>query len=70
MECSVYGSYQELPAHLSKVTIGDIRKAAKDFLRPDKLAIVVVGDKSLLENGLTELISGPIQLRNTLGDPL
>ena len=37
---------------VGRVTPGDIQRVAKDFLKPDKLSIVLVGDASAFANQL------------------
>jgi zinc protease len=49
-------------ANLEKVTIADLNAAAKKYIHPDKLALLVVGKESEIKPGLDELKLGPIQL--------
>jgi zinc protease len=47
-------------AALEKVTIADLEAAAKKYIHPDKLAILVVGNSTEIKPGLDQLNLGPI----------
>ncbi len=47
-------------AALEKVTIADLQAAAKKYVHPDKLAILVVGNGPEIKPGLDQLNLGPI----------
>ena len=47
-------------AALEKVTVADLTAAAKKYIHPDKLAILVVGNGSEIKPGLDTLNLGPI----------
>ncbi len=40
---------------LEAVTLEDVRRVAREHIHPDKLAVLVVGDRALIEPGLREL---------------
>jgi len=46
-----------------KLTLEDVRKAAKDLLHPEKLIIVMVGDKDKMDRPLEDF--GTIHKLNT-----
>jgi zinc protease len=48
-------------AALKKVTVADLTAAARKYIHPDKLAILVVGNKSEIEPGLDALKLGPVK---------
>ena len=48
-------------AGLEKVTLADVTSAAKKYIHPEKLAILVVGNGSEIKPGLDDLKLGPIQ---------
>ena len=52
------------------LTPEQVNKAARDYLRPDDLVLVVVGDRKVIEPGLKSLGFDAIQLLNTDGEPL
>jgi len=45
-----------------------VAKAAKDYIHPDNLIVMAVGDRAKIEPGLEKLNLGPIELRNESGD--
>jgi zinc protease len=47
-------------AALEKVTVADLEAAAKKYIHPEKLAILVVGNSSEIRPGLDQLNLGPI----------
>jgi zinc protease len=47
-------------AALEKVTIADLTAAAKKYIHPDKLAVLVVGNGPEIKPGLDELNLGPV----------
>jgi zinc protease len=71
-ELFVYGLptdyFQKLPAQFQAVTPEAVAKAAKDYIHPDNLIILAVGDRAKIEPGLEKLNLGPIELRNESGD--
>ena len=52
------------------LTPDQVNRAARDYLRPDDLVLVVVGDRKVIEPGLKKLGFDAIQLLNTDGEPL
>jgi zinc protease len=47
-------------AALGKVTVADLEAAAKKYIHPDKLAVLVVGNGPEIKPGLDELNMGPV----------
>ena len=47
-------------AALEKVTVADLDRAAKKYIHPDKLAILVVGNAPEIKPGLDDLNLGPV----------
>src|SRR5208283_4505646 len=47
-------------AAIEKVTIPDLEAAAKKYIHPDKLAVLVVGNGPEIKPGLDELKLGPV----------
>jgi zinc protease len=68
----VYGlpldEYATRSARIDAVTAADVQRVAKKWLHPDKLRIVVTGDRAKVEKGLAAL--GAIEIRDAYGDPL
>jgi len=48
-------------AGLEKVTLADVAAAAKKYIHPEKLAVLVVGNGSEIKPGLDDLKLGPVQ---------
>ena len=55
--------------NINAVTIEDVNRVANKYLDPSKMAIVVVGDRKVVESGLKEL-GYPITILDTEGKPL
>lgn len=62
--------YATLPARVRAVTAADVSRVAAQYLRPDKLKVVVVGDRAAAEASLKALGLGPIDARDAYGDPV
>jgi zinc protease len=56
--------FSGLAARYSGVTAGRVQSAAKEFLQPDRMIIVGVGDKEKIEPLLTRLKIGPVEYRD------
>ena len=54
---------------INAVTIADVNRVANKYLTPDKMAIVIVGDRAVIEPKLREL-NQPIMYLDTEGNPL
>ncbi|HJS46447.1 MAG TPA: pitrilysin family protein [Gemmatimonadales bacterium] len=48
----------------------DVQRAARQYLTPDRMTIVVVGDLATIRPGLEALKLGPIEVRDVEGRPL
>ncbi|MGB6828125.1 MAG: insulinase family protein, partial [Terracidiphilus sp.] len=48
-------------AAIEKVTIADVAVAAKRYIHPEKLAVLVVGNESQIKPGLDNLNMGPVK---------
>ncbi len=62
----------EYLAKISAVTLSDVNRVAKKYLNPDKMAIVIVGDRSVIEPRLKEIegLGKSITYLDTEGNPL
>lgn len=67
----VYGlpdsTFNEFITKVNAVTAGDINRVANKYLDPSKMAIVIVGDRKVIEPGLKEL-GLPITILDTEGN--
>jgi predicted Zn-dependent peptidase len=54
--------YADYTTKIGAVTAEDVRRAAAAHIRPDKLAVVVVGDGRQIEAGIRALDLGPVRV--------
>jgi predicted Zn-dependent peptidase len=54
--------YSDYTAKIDAVTAADVRRAAAAHIAPDKLAVVVVGDRQQIEAGIRALNLGPVRV--------
>jgi zinc protease len=54
--------YDDYTAKIAAVTAADVRRAAAQYIQPDKLAVVVVGDRQQIEAGIRALNLGPVRV--------
>ena len=53
-------TFTSFVAAVSKVTAADLQKLAARYIQPDKMAVVVVGDRKVIEGPIRQLNLGPI----------
>jgi zinc protease len=62
----VYGlpedTFTNFVAAVNRVTSGDVQRAAAQYVQPDKMAVVVVGDRAAIEANIRGLNLGPVQI--------
>ncbi len=56
------GYYRDLPAEISKVNSADTLRVAKQYLHPEAMIVVAVGDKAVIEPKLKELHLGELKI--------
>jgi zinc protease len=61
--------FNDYISRINAVTIDDVNRVANKYLDPDKMAIVIVGDRKVIEPGLKE-IGRPINILDTEGNPV
>lgn len=61
--------FNDYIAMVNAVTIEDVNRVANKYLDPSKMAIVIVGDRKVVEPGLKEL-GWPMTFMDTDGNPL
>lgn len=64
---SYYNSYV---SNIESVTQADVQRVAKQYINPESLAIVIVGDRKSIEAGLKAVNAGPITIRDFFGQPI
>jgi zinc protease len=62
--------YQQYTKSIAAITPADIGRVAKQYLNLDRLAIVIVGDRSVIEAPLKATGIAPILLYDIEGDPV
>jgi len=65
LPANYYATWQQ---HVEAITKEDVAKAARDRLHPEKMAIVVVGPKALIIDGLVAMKVGRIEVRDANGE--
>jgi zinc protease len=54
--------FSKLPASIAAVTQADVQRVARQYLQPDKMAVVAVGDRAKIASSLAGLGIGPVVL--------
>ena len=54
--------YRDLPAQIDKVTSADTLRVAKEYLHPEAMIVVAVGDRAKIEPGLKDLKVGDVKV--------
>jgi hypothetical protein len=62
--------YQQYAKRIAAITKDDVMRVAKQYLTVDHLAIVIVGDRSVIEAPLKATGIAPIALYDIEGNPL
>ena len=52
--------YTRYVQNIEAITAGDVQRVAQKYIQPDRLAVVVVGDRKTIEPGIRALNLGPI----------
>lgn len=55
-------SYATFVPAVMRITALDVQRAAARYIQPDRMAVVVVGDRQAIEGGIRGLNLGPIQI--------
>ena len=59
--------FSELPAQINAVTAEQARAAAQQYIQPEKMIVVAVGDRAKIEPDLKKLDLGKIEIRDPAG---
>ncbi len=60
--------FNDYISKINGVTLEDVNRAANKYLTPDKMAIVIVGDRKAIEPGIKDF-GYPVTILNLEGDP-
>jgi zinc protease len=71
---AVYGVpldfYNNYVQQIERVTQADVQRVARKYIDPERLSIVVVGDRKQIEGGIGKLGLGELLLRDMYGRPI
>ena len=74
VELFVYGLpldyYSTLPTKIEAVNATEVQRVAEKYLTPEKMVIVVTGDRAKIEPELKKLDLGPTEAQDVEGKPL
>jgi predicted Zn-dependent peptidase len=62
--------YNTYVQNVEAVTAAEVQRVARQYVNPQNLAIVIVGDRKSIEQGLKAVNAGPIVLRDFFGQPI
>ena len=62
--------YNNYVQNIEGVTGADVARVAQQYINPGSLAIVIVGDRKTIEQGLKSTNVGPISIRDMTGQPI
>jgi zinc protease len=62
--------YNNYVQSIEGVTMADVSRVAQQYINPASLAIVIVGDRKTIEQGLKATNIGPISIRDMTGQPI
>ena len=55
--------YRSLPAQIDQVTAADVHRVAQEYLKPQDMIVIAVGDRARIEPELRHLDIGPVETR-------
>jgi len=61
--------YHDLPQEIERISAAGVQHIAWKYLRPEEMVIVAVGDRGKIETELAQLNLGPIEYRDSSGNP-
>jgi predicted Zn-dependent peptidase len=62
--------YNNYVQNIEGVTQADVARVAQQYINPGSLAVVIVGDRKTIEQGLKAVNVGPIAIRDISGQPV
>jgi predicted Zn-dependent peptidase len=62
--------YNNYVQSIEGVTQADVNRVAQQYINPSSLAVVIVGDRRTIEQGLKAINVGPISIRDMSGQPI
>jgi DNA-binding NarL/FixJ family response regulator len=62
--------YNNYVQQIERVSQADVQRVARKYINPERLSIVVVGDRKEIEPGLRKLGMGDVEIRDIYGKPI
>ncbi|MFN2635482.1 MAG: M16 family metallopeptidase [Gemmatimonadaceae bacterium] len=62
--------YNNYVQNIESVTQADVIRVAQQYINPGSLAVVIVGDRKTIEQGLKATNLGPVSIRDISGQPI
>lgn len=62
--------YNNYVTSIDRITQADVQRVAREYINPGSLAIVIVGDRKNIEQGIKAVNTGPISIRDFFGQPI
>ena len=62
--------YHDLPKEIESISAAGVQRVAWKYLQPEEMVIVAVGDRGKIETELAKLNLGPIEIRDSAGNPI
>ena len=62
--------YNNYVQNIEAVTQADVARVGQQYINPSLLAVVIVGDRKAIEQGLKSLNIGPMSIRDMSGQPI
>ena len=62
--------YDDYVPRIMAVTLADIQRVARKYVRPDRFTVIVVGDVATIRPGIEALKLGPVSVRDMNGKPV
>jgi zinc protease len=62
--------YDDYVAKIMAVTVADIQRVARKYVRSDRFTVIIVGDVATIRSGIEALKLGPVSVRDMTGKPV
>jgi predicted Zn-dependent peptidase len=62
--------YNDYVAKIMAVTLADIQRVARKYIRSDRFTVIIVGDVAAIRPGIEALKLGPVSVRDMTGKPV
>ena len=62
--------YNNYAQNIGGISQQDVQRVARQYVRPDNFAIVIVGDRKAIEQGIRSVNIGKVEIRDITGQPI